>query len=423
MASKRSGELPTSKQSKKPPARDTPSTFTLTVLEGADAGASFNVDASSPPRVLVGQSPLCTIVLHDREVSRRHLAMRPTPDVLEIRDLESTNGSTVNGVTIREAVLRGGEVLRLGGTVISVSRGDPESAALTRASSFGRLLGESRAMRKIYPVLEQLAAWEGPVLIEGEAGTGKELCAEELHARSGRKDGPFLTLETATLDADEIDARLFGDGGLLRQAEGGTLVIDDASDLPLAVQENLGRALDEPRAPKVVLTTVHDLDRAAAEGRFREDLLARVASSHVTLPPLRDRDADVTLLARAFWTAIGPPGSELPADFTPRFAHHPWTGNVRELRTAIETRLHLGEFATWGFEHGVRPEGDFIGAVLAKRLPFVQAKRVVMGEFERRYVEELIAEHGSVQRAAHASGLAQRYFLLIRARHRGRSTS
>jgi DNA-binding NtrC family response regulator len=424
----RSGELPTAKRSNRPPPPDdpsakAPSTFTLVVLEGPDAGASFSVDAQSPTRVLVGQSPLCNLVLKDTEVSRRHLSIRATPTALELMDLGSTNGTTVNGVSIKEALLHGGETVRVGSTILSVSRGEPEFAALTRASAFGRLLGESRAMRKIYPVLERLASTEGPILIEGEAGTGKELCAEELHAKSSRRDRPFLTLETASLDASEMASRLFGDDGLVEQAKGGTIVIDDASDLPLGVQTRLVPlvAARSSEAPRFVFTTCRDLDRAAGDGHFADALLAQLANAHVTLPPLRDRDVDVRLLATSFWVALAPPGGTgLPADFLPRFEHYPWPGNVRELASAVEARLRLGELATWKFEQSVRAEGDFIGAVVGQGLPFAQAKQVIMTEFERRYVEELVTQHGgSIQRAAAASGLAQRYFQLIRARYRG----
>jgi DNA-binding NtrC family response regulator len=399
--------------------------FTIVVVEGPDAGASFTVDGSSPTRVLVGQSPLCDLVLKDVEVSRRHLSIRATSSSLDVRDLDSTNGTTVNGVTIKEAILHGGETLRLGGTVLSLTRGEPEFfAALTRASSFGRLMGESRAMRKLYPVLERLARESTvSILIEGEAGTGKELCAEELHARSTRHEGPFLTLETATLDAADIDARLFADdGGLVRQAQGGTLVIDDAADLPMDVQAKLARLHDGSgeRLVRLVFTTSRDLDRAVTDGTFRDDLLSQLASSNVELPPLRERDGDVKLLATAFWKELaGPHATELPADFLPRFEHYPWPGNVRELRSALEARLRLGELSAWKSEQAVRTEGDFIGAVVGQQLSFAQAKQVIMSEFERRYVDELVVRHGgSIQRAAAASGLAQRYFQLIRARHK-----
>jgi DNA-binding NtrC family response regulator len=443
-SSGKTGEMATSKRSHRPQAMSssspkTPSTFTLAVVEGKDAGLSFTIDAKSPARVLVGQSPLCTVVLSDVEVSRRHVSLRPIQSALEVRDLESTNGTTVNGVTIREALLHGGETLRIGSTVLSVTRGDPELASLAHGSSFGRLLGESRVMRKIYPVLERLSTSQTAVLIEGEAGTGKELCAEELHLRGPRREAAFVTLETASLDEREMSVRLFeGEDSLVAMAKLGTLVIDDVADLPLYVQEKLlahfdgaaggaaGAAAGAARAPKdgssprLILTTSRDLDRAVAEGTFREDLLARLASSHVTLPPLRDRDGDVKLLAEKFWSLIAPPGDGLPADFLPRFEHYPWPGNVRELESAVEARLRLGALGAWKREQSTaRAEGDFIGAVVQKGLPFAQAKQVLMNEFERRYVEELVARHGgSIQRAAAASGLAQRYFQLIRARHK-----
>src|SRR5688572_26242364 len=116
----------------------TPASFVLAVVEGPDAGAAFTIDATGPTRVLVGQSPACMIKLADAQVSRRHASLAAGDGVLTLIDLGSTNGTTVNGASVREAFLHGGETLRLGSTVLSVQREPMKFAALTEAASFGR---------------------------------------------------------------------------------------------------------------------------------------------------------------------------------------------------------------------------------------------------------------------------------------------
>ncbi|MBN9160160.1 MAG: FHA domain-containing protein, partial [Myxococcales bacterium] len=190
------GEMATVRRTRfsRPPTAG--SAFVITVVEGPDAGLVTSLDATGPTRALLGQSPVCTIRLTDREVSRRHAALSVTDTKLVVLDLGSTNGTTVNGVLIKEAALQGGEAIRIGSSVLSVKRGEARAADLGQTASFGRVIGESAAMKRLYPALSQLAGSDRPALLEGEAGTGKELVAEELHRASGRTDGPFITLES-----------------------------------------------------------------------------------------------------------------------------------------------------------------------------------------------------------------------------------
>jgi len=422
MGNEQMGELPTLRKTRD--AKDaTPGSFLMRVVQGPDTGLEVMIDDASPARVLIGKSPLCDVRLHDPEVSRRHLSMRPTDKALELLDLGSTNGTTVNGVTVREVMLAGGEAIRLGSTVMKVARVTAGEAPLLQATSFGRMYGESRAMRKIFPVLEHLARLNHPVLVEGEAGTGKELAADELHQQGPRREGPFALLETETMAADEIGARLFGAGGLVTAAAAGTLFIDEVANLPLDVQAELSARIGEGRVPRLVLGTRRDLDRDVSQGRFREELLHRLAATRVALPPLRERAGDVRVLADLFWSELVTADPEatqtehLPPDLLPRFDGYAWPGNVRELRAAVESRLRLGELATFELKDDAEDPRDFLDAIVSRPIPFSTARRTVMAELERRYVTALLQRHGgNVTRAAAASGLAHRYFKLIRAR-------
>ncbi len=407
----------------RPKPKEGAAAFVLAVVSGPDAGQVLTLDASGPSRALLGQSPVCVLRLSDAKVSRRHASVSVMGDHVELRDLGSTNGTTVNGVLVREAILVGGEAIRVGDTVLSVQREAPRFVELTQATSFGKILGESPAMRKLYPVLASLAASEQAVLVEGETGTGKSLVAEELHAASRRKDGSFVSLETSALASSDIGNRLFGfgdDAGLLAAARGGVLFIDEIGNLPRDVQARLRDVLDGADV-RLIAATRRDLDRDVQNERFDERLFFMLASGRIELPALRERDGDVASLARQFWAELAPANgaqADLPEDFLPRFEHYPWPGNIRELRSAIVSRMTLGELGasfrtTEAKAHGL----DFLASVIEEDLPFPAARERVVMEFERRYVERVLARHGgNVTRAARASGVAHRYFQLIRAR-------
>jgi DNA-binding NtrC family response regulator len=387
------------------------STFRVDVLEGPDTGRSFVIEPGRA-RALVGQSPVCELQLRDPEVSRRHAALAVEGSRLLIFDLTSTNGTTVNGLSVEKAHLVGGESIRVGRSVLMVRRGTEHVVSLSATAGFGRVRGESVAMRRLYPLLEALASNEQPVLLEGENGVGKELIAEELaSAKVTAGDRPFVVLETGELSNAQILERLFGAAGLVEQAAGGTLFIDEIGDLPREAQRKL-RGLT---AARLIVATRRDLDRDISEGRFSNELFHELAPGRVEVPPLREREGDVPVLARHLWAETGEAG-ELPADFLPRFEHYLWPGNVRELRSAVVARRTLGELApSYRSDDPTDGGRDIIARVLDRS--FSEARELVMREFERRYVERIMAAHGgNVTHAARASGVALRYFKLVRSR-------
>src|SRR5262245_47417461 len=148
-------------------------TFRLRVEQGPDRGAEFVLDGTQPSRVLIGTSPACPFRLSDRQVSRRHAAIDVTPEGLRLTDLDSTNGTWANGLTVFDVRLRGeGDLVQLGETVIRVdvlAKAAPHPMPV--AMRFGRVVGASPEMRRLYPLCERLAASDVPVVIEGETGT------------------------------------------------------------------------------------------------------------------------------------------------------------------------------------------------------------------------------------------------------------
>lgn len=414
-----------------------PMAFELRVVQGPDAGASLRVEASNPTRVLIGKSPACQLVLQDPRISRRHVGLEISGARLRVSDLGSTNGTTVNGVEVTEAGLQGGEVLGLGDTILHVERRAAQMGRVTNAVQFGRLIGASIAMRRLYPLCERLAASNLPVVIEGESGTGKELLAEELHARGPRRSGAFVVFDCAGVAPSRADALLFGDAasdvrGFFESADGGTLLVDEIAELPIELQGKLLRAVERGEIcrvgtdrwsrvdVRVIATTRRELEKEVEAGRFREDLYYRLAAERVELPPLRRRRGDEALLAN-FFTKQVDATAVLPPDFLRRYEGYAWPGNVRELQNAIARRLTLGDVHP---DEDVEdmPEGappNAFGWMLEQDLPFSKARDTVLAEFEHQYVERVLAQHGgNVSRAAEASGLARRYFQVIRARVR-----
>lgn len=424
-------------------------TYVLTVREGPDKGKSIRIDGSQASRLLVGTSAVCAFRLTDRQISRRHAAIDSTGAQLRLTDLRSTNGTLANGVAIVEAHLWGGETLRMGQTHIDVELAQAKTMiALSSATSFGRVLGASDAMRKLYPVFERATVNGAHALLEGEAGTGKELLAETLHERSLRSAYAFVVVDASATPAELAEAILFGEEdqgrdrvaprrGAFEQADRGTLFLDEVSGLPRELQARLARVLETgelpPRADapatrvdvRVIAATCKNLDEEIQEGRFDENLYTRLCAERIELPPLRSRAGDIELLARHFWARLAGDPSAPPAAFLADLARRDFPGNVRELRDAIVLGLARAEPATTlahaAPEAGAGAYGDLVASVLALDLPLPRARQRMVSEFERLYVEHILSKHnGHIARAAAASGIALRYFQLLRARQRGK---
>jgi len=421
-----------------------PMGYSIRVVEGPDSGKSWSIRGDGR-RMLVGTGPSAEIQLTDREVSRRHAALEITASGLRVVDLDSTNGTLVSGVLIHDASLAGGEYLRLGATTLSCETSDSQEAVVEPEplSAFGRMLGHSPEMRRLYPICEKLAASTIPVVIEGETGTGKELLAEALHETGPRAQEPFIVFDCTSVSSTLMESALFGHErgaftgatstrpGVFELAHAGTLLIDEIGDLDLALQAKLLRAVERSQVQRlgstqwrhvdvrILAATRRDLDRAVQDGLFREDLYFRLAVGRVELPPLRRRRGDVELLARHFFAQHG--GSDRSAinGFLSRSVGYSWPGNVRELSNAVARQVALGDGAIWEASEASTTAKEPIASVLELGLPLPEARKRVVDELERRYVERVLALHaGHVGKAAAASGIARRYFEVIRARQR-----
>ncbi len=424
-----------------------PRTFVLTAVSGPDSGTSFEIDVSRGGRVLIGQSPACAVRLADPAVSRRHAAFDIVDGSLRLTDLGSTNGTFVNGVRAREVALAGGETVHVGSDVFRLEPGGDSVEQTTELqSSFGRFVGASPEIRRLYPTMRRIAASDIPVVIEGETGTGKEVLAEALHEQGVRSAGPFVVFDCTTVAASLMEAALFGhergsftgaltsSPGLFEQADKGTLFIDEIGDLDPALQPKLLRAIERAEVRRiggqkwtsvnvrVLAATRRDLDREVQAGRFRDDLFFRLAVGRIELPPLRNRRKDISLLATHFWRELGGDPSALTGDLINRLEDYDWPGNVRELRNAIARRIALGDLSKPSkapTSTSASTSVDPIQSIIDLELPFPIARDKVIALFEQRYVDQVLSRHaGNVTRAAHASGVGRRYFQTIRGRYK-----
>jgi DNA-binding NtrC family response regulator len=427
--------------------------FVLTVIEGADRGQTHSVDATHPTRMLIGKSAACEVRLADASVSRRHVALEVVAQRLRVTDLVSTNGTFVDGIAVGTAFLVGGETVRIGSTSISVTRGQLAPVnVLPNAGNFGVTLGSSMSMRRLYPLCERLAASSVPVIIEGETGTGKEQLAESLHQNGPRAGGPFVIFDCTAVAPNLIESELFGHErgaftgsvsthqGVFERANGGTLLIDEIGDLPLELQPKLLRVIERLHVTRVgggeaiavdvrlIAATRRDLDQLVQVGRFRDDLFHRLAVARIELPPLREREGDVPMLARHFWSRQGADPNHIPAEILRNWEGYAWPGNIRELKNAVARRIALGDLAelappTGDSSIAIRPTAtgaDPIAAILAEDLPLAEARQRVVDQLERRYIERVLEAHdGNVTRAAAAAGVARRHFHRLKAKLAG----
>lgn len=310
---------------------------------------------------------------------------------------------------------------------------------VSRTFPVAGIVGESKAFRQALAEIEMAAETNATVLIQGESGTGKELAARLLHAMSGRCEEPFVAVHCGALPESLMESEIFGHEkgaftnankmkpGRFDLAADGTLFLDELGEMTLATQVKLLRVLQEREFMRVggtrvihtnvriVAATARDLRHEVDEGRFRDDLFYRISVVPVCLPPLRERTADVPLLARHFLDLYAKQLDAHTTDFSPEamdlMCRYRWPGNVRELRNLVERMLVLhGKKTTIRPEHLPREvQNDSVPRKPAIALGDGQNLQELVNAYERELIEDALSQTGGVQtRAAEHLGTTRR---------------
>jgi DNA-binding NtrC family response regulator len=378
-------------------------------------------------------------------VSRVHFEIVRDPKGYLVRDLESTNGTFLDGAEIKEAYIRAGSIIAAGAAELKFTPFEERIEILpSERESLGEMVGRSTRMREIFGLLERIRDTDATVLIEGETGTGKDLIARTLHSLSSRADGPFVVVDCGAVAGTLIESELFGHekgaftgASSLRQgafelASGGTVFLDELGELSLDLQPKLLRVLEQRELRRVggsktlkvdirvIAATRKDLRSEVDKGKFREDLYFRVNVVPVVAPALRDRREDIPILVRHFLSQLvgDRERPELSDATMASLAAHDWPGNVRELRNVIERALALGAdpghlVAPIGERPGLGRAPTASGALnieFESALSFREQKEKWNEAFEQRYLRWLLKRaEGNISKAARDADMDRKY--------------
>ncbi len=292
--------------------------------------------------------------------------------------------------------------------------------AIGKEYQFGSIVGKSKAMQENFDLIRQIANTATNVLITGESGTGKELVAKAIHYNSPRKDRPYIPVNSAAIPETLLESELFGHArgaftdaktdraGLFEKADGGTLLLDEISELPLSLQAKLLRVLQDKEVRRVgsdqavkldvrvIAASNLDLDEEIKQRRFRSDLFYRLNVIHIHIPPLRERGDDILLLAHHFLKKYqqetGKSITRISESALSLLSRYPWPGNVRELENAIERAVILARGDQILPEDLPSPvtggQDDYV--ILGKALE----QSLTLTELEREYITRVLERTG-----------------------------
>lgn len=418
--------------------------------------------------VTIGAMDDNDLVLDDETVSRNHCRISLEGDNFIITDLDSTNGTFVNRVRVREAYLRADSVISVGKTELRFVPIDESLKIIpSDRDRYGDILGKNQKMREIFSVLEKISQTDATVVIEGETGTGKEVVARTLHQQSRRASGPFIVFDCGAVPENLIESELFGHEkgaftgavtsrqGVFEMANGGTVFLDELGELAIDLQPRLLRVLEQREVRRVggsrstrvdvriVAATNRRLEEEVKAGRFREDLFYRLSVVRVQLPSLSERKEDIPLLINNFLrtlhfnktregeqkvTAISPTAMD-------RLMAYDWPGNVRELVNVVERAVSFADTDTIQVadlpEHVAYVRGSMVSNIAGdghasedatrvesahaptvdSETTYKEAKDRWLTNFERDYIRDLLRKHNhNISHAARAAEIDRKYF-------------
>jgi transcriptional regulator with GAF, ATPase, and Fis domain len=405
--------------------------WVVRVVSGKADKAQATIERGS---MHIGSASSNDIRVDDPRVSRAHLELRLLEDGLWVRDLESSNGTYQGNARIRETLLEGASLLRLGDTELAIEPIDEELKLNEDDSCLGEMVGTTTAMRRLFAIVKRIAPTDVTVLVEGETGTGKELVARELHSRSPRSSGPMVVVDCGALPSGLVESELFGHvrgaftgamterDGAFAQANGGTLFLDEVGELPLDLQPKLLRVLEsrqvkrvggdrlQPIDVRVVAATSRDLSERAKQQLLRPDLFYRLAVVRLKVPPLRERLEDLPVLVRSIAARIAGREIIVPEGVIAQLAVNRWPGNVRELRNVIDQSLAMRPDSTILQLDDQLDDGPPLNATGDAGGDYREAKAQAIAAFEIRYLTGLLDRHAwNVSSAAREAGVDRNY--------------
>jgi DNA-binding NtrC family response regulator len=427
--------------------------LSVEVIAGPDRGKQLD----GTDELTIGTAEGNDLVLTDRTVSGFHLRAARAMNGIAIEDRHSTNGTFVGEIRIDKAIVPAGTEIACGETVVRLNPAADVEVELLDGEELAGIRACSASMRRLLAQIAKAAKSDVPVLIHGESGVGKELVAQALHELGPRKNGPFVTVDCASLSPTLIASELFGHEkgsftgadrrhiGAFERGHGGTIFLDEIGELPDSLQPTLLGVLERrklrrvggreeiPFDARVVCATHRDLHAEVNRGRFRLDLFYRVAVVKLIVPALRERPDDIPLLVDFFAKRAG----LLDAANDPLFGRammaamqrHDWPGNVRELRNVVEATSAMGEApelitrsapisAGAASEALTLPPPSATPRAGEPTRPYREARAAVLTQFELDYLGTLLDKtNGNVAQAAREADMDRSHLFELLKRH------
>ncbi len=403
--------------------------------------------------IRIGASDECDLIIDDPTVSRVHCEIRKMPQGYLLVDHDSRNGTYVGALRIREAYLYAGCEFKIGSTLLKFSV-EIESLTLNKVfrTQYGPLTGASQEMQALYSVIDKVAPSDLSVVIQGETGTGKELVAQAIHQFSKRNQAEIVVFDCSAVPEHLIESELFGHEkgsfsgairthkGVFEQADGGTLFLDELGELPLNLQPKLLRALESGMIRRVgseksikvnvrvISATNRNLNQMVDLGSFRQDLFYRLAKVQIKLPTLSQRASDIPLIANFILNHLNQhyEGFKEVKGYEPEalelLKRWHWPGNIRELRNVIERAFTFTQSSLIGVQdlsHLLQVGKSEVQSTLPT-VPYLpnlpeggslkEAKEMMISEFEREYLIQLIEKHQqNISQVAREAGIDRRH--------------
>ncbi|MEL6340923.1 MAG: sigma 54-interacting transcriptional regulator [Myxococcota bacterium] len=417
----------------------------LILISEQSRGPALRFEVGEQPSVVGSSRRMADWVLKHPTVSREHLRISSTSKGWLLEDLQSTNGTTVDGYAVERVYLRPGATLSIGDVQVQTHLDYRHLEGGASTSCFGGLEARSPEMAEVFAALTAASLVDSSVVLAGETGVGKSRLAKTLHDESARREEPFVVFNCGEIVPSLVESQLFGHKagaftgaredrpGALEAAGAGTLFIDELDELALELQPRLLGALEDrefkrlgdsvarPVRCRIVSASQRDLWSLMEQGLFRADLFYRLAVFSIPVPPLRERPEDLPGIVDVL-LGDGERFADLALACREHIATHSWPGNIRELKNYLErVKLLGGERVALGCGDPVsaRPTDD--GRLIVNidfEKGFNEAKRAVNDAFERAYLEQLLerCDH-NLSRASREAEMNRRHLYSLLDKH------